>query len=83
MTKTTGHIIRMVGMLIEMIGVLGVYQSTKSDSPWTITIPGAGSVPAAWLAVFVGLVVWLTGVTIVYSNKPMRSKKMRLDDDNR
>jgi hypothetical protein len=83
MTKTTGHIIRMVGMLIEMIGVLGVYQSSKSDSSWSISIPGAGTIPAAWLAVFVGLVVWLTGVTIVYSNRPIRTKKMRLDDDNR
>jgi hypothetical protein len=27
--------------------------------------------------------IWLTGVTIVYSNKPMRSKKMRLDDEDR
>ena len=30
MNKTTGHIIRMIGMLIEMIGVWGVYQASNS-----------------------------------------------------
>ena len=33
-----------------------------------------------WLS-FVGLIIWLAGVFIVYSNKPLRRKKMRLDDE--
>ncbi len=81
MSKTTGHIIRMIGMLIEMLGVFGVYHASNSKTPWEISIPGAGKVAAAWLAVLVGLIVWLVGVFIVYSNKPLRQKKMRLDDD--
>jgi hypothetical protein len=81
MTKTTGHVIRMFGMLIEMLGVWGVYQASNSKTPWQISIPGAGPMPVAWLAVFVGLIVWLTGVFIVYSNKPLRQKKMRLEDE--
>ena len=77
MSKTTGHIIRMIGMLIEMLGVWGVYQASNSKTPWVISIPGAGTMPVAWLAVFVGLIIWLAGVFIVYSNKPFRHKKMR------
>jgi hypothetical protein len=81
MNKTTGHIIRMIGMVIEMLGVWGVYQASNSNTPWVISIPGAGPIAVAWLAVFVGLIVWLGGVFIVYSNKPFRHKKMRLEDD--
>jgi hypothetical protein len=81
MNKSTGHIIRMVGMLIEMLGVWGVYQAHNSDHPWVIAIPRVGTMPVAWLAVFVGLIIWLAGVFIVYSNKPLRRNKMRLDDE--
>ncbi len=81
MNKTTGHIIRMVGMLIEMLGVWGVYQANHSETPLVISIGGVGPIPVAWLAVVFGLIVWLAGVFIVYSNKPLRNKKMRLDDD--
>ena len=70
MSKTTGHIIRMTGMLIEMLGVWGVYQANNSKTPWLISIPGTARMPAAWLAVFVGLIIWLVGVFIVYSYKP-------------
>ena len=74
MTKTTGHIIRMIGMLIEMIGVWGVYQANNSKSPWLISIPGSGPIFVAWIPVFVGLIIWLTGVFIVYSYKPRMPK---------
>ena len=70
MSKTTGHIIRMIGMLIEMFGLWGVYQGRYSKNPWLISVPGAGTMPVAWLAVFVGLIIWLTGVFIVYSYRP-------------
>ncbi len=83
MNKTTGHIIRMIGMLIEMLGVWGVYQASNSKTPWEISLPATGPVPVAWFAVLVGLIVWLVGVFIVYSNKPLSNKKMRLDDEAR
>jgi hypothetical protein len=70
MNKTTGHIIRMIGMVIEMFGVWGVYQASNSKTPWLISIPGAGTMPVAWLAVFTGLIIWLAGVFIVYSYRP-------------
>jgi hypothetical protein len=75
MNKTTGHIIRMIGMLIEMSGVWGVYQASNSKSPWLISIPGAGTMPVAWLAVFAGLIIWLVGVSIVYSYRPTPRKQ--------
>ncbi len=81
MSKTTGHIIRMTGMLIEMLGLWGVVQTRNSKAPWLISIPGAGSMPVAWLAVFIGLIVWLAGVFIVYSYKPSGTKKTRPGDD--
>ena len=62
MNKTTGHIIRMIGMLIEMLGVWGVYQASNSKTPWVISIGGVARMPVAWLAVFAGLIIWLAGV---------------------
>jgi hypothetical protein len=81
MNKTTGHIIRMIGMLIEMFGVWGVYQASNTKSPWLISIPGAGTMPVAWLAVFAGLIIWLAGVFIVYSYKPTRWRKEDSSDE--
>jgi len=81
MSKTTGHIIRMTGMLIEMLGLWGVVQTRDSKAPWLISIPGAGTMPAVWLAVFVGLIVWLVGVFIVYSHKPSARKNSQPDDE--
>ena len=83
MNKTTGHIIRMVGMLIEMLGVWGVYQANHTETPLVMSIGRAGPIPVAWLAVVFGLIIWLAGVVIVYSNKPLRRNKMRLDDEPR
>ena len=81
MNKTTGHIIRMIGMLIEMFGVWGVYQSSNSKNPLTIMVPGAGTIPIAWLAVFAGLIIWLAGVFIVYSYKSTRWRKDDSSDE--
>jgi hypothetical protein len=81
MSKTTGHIIRMTGMLIEMLGLWGVVQTTNSKAPWLIPISGAGTMPVAWLAVFIGLIVWLIGVFIVYSNVAHDSNKRPSIDD--
>jgi hypothetical protein len=74
MTKTTGHIVRMIGMLIEMIGVWGVYQANNSKSPWVIRVPGSSPIFIAWIPVFVGLIIWLAGVYIVYSYNPRSPK---------
>jgi hypothetical protein len=81
MNKTTGHIIRMAGMLIEMIGVWGVYQANNTKSPRVITIPGSGPIFVAWIPVFVGLIIWLTGVFIVYSYKPPVPRPKNPTDD--
>jgi uncharacterized RDD family membrane protein YckC len=81
MNRTTGHIIRMAGMLIEMLGIWGVYQASTTKSPWQLSIPRMGNVPVAWLAVFCGLIIWLAGVFIVYSSKPMARKKIHSGDD--
>jgi hypothetical protein len=83
MSKTTGHIIRMTGMLIEMLGVWGVYQASNSKRPWLISLPGTQSMPAAWLAVFAGLIIWLIGAFIVYSRNPRAAKKIARADEPR
>ena len=81
MNRSTGHIIRIIGMLIEMVGVWGVYQTRNGNASWVITLSGGTSIPAAWVCVFVGLLIWLAGMFIVYSSKhPSRGRPYSKDD---
>ena len=46
MNQTTGHLIRMIGLLIEMLGVWGVYNSTGEQGPGSdLSFPGGSTVP--------------------------------------
>jgi hypothetical protein len=71
MKTTTGHLIRISGLLIEMLGVWGVFNSTGAIS-MALHLPGGGDIPLAWLAVGVGFALWLTGTIVVYFSRPAR-----------
>ena len=72
MKKTTGHVIRISGLLIEMLGVWGVFNATGAKDPARLQLPGGTVVPLAWLAVGLGFVLWLTGTILVYFSRPAR-----------
>jgi hypothetical protein len=79
MKKTAGHLIRMCGLLIEMLGVWGVYSSTGENDHARIQLPGGSIVPLAWLVVALGFVIWLTGTIIVYGSRKNRRPR-QMDD---
>ncbi len=67
MTRSTAHVIRMVGLLIEMVGVWAVSTGRYNTSPLRITIAGSDRpLPASWLVLGLGFLIWLTGVILVY-----------------
>jgi hypothetical protein len=82
MRKTTGHIIRICGLLIEMLGIWGVFSATDAKGQARLQLPGGTVVPLAWLAVGLGFVLWLTGTVIVYAarsgRKPVQSEQREL-----
>ena len=67
MRKTTGHVIRITGLLIEMLGIWGVYNTTGDKDQARLELPGGTLVPVAWLAIGLGFVLWLTGTILVYA----------------
>jgi len=73
MTRNTAHIIRMVGLLIEMAGVWAVYTGRDDPSPMRISLPGsARALPLSWLVLALGFVVWFTGTILVYRSPPWK-----------
>jgi hypothetical protein len=65
MTTTTGHIIRIVGLVFEMVGVWGAYRSMGSRDPVGFVMPDKTVLPWTWVAVGIGFFLWLTGRIIV------------------
>jgi uncharacterized BrkB/YihY/UPF0761 family membrane protein len=72
MKKTVGHVFRICGLLIEMFGVWGVFNSTGAKNSARLQLPGGDEIPLAWLAVGVGFVLWFTGTILVYFFRPTR-----------
>jgi uncharacterized membrane protein len=72
MKKTLGHLIRILGLVIEMLGVWGVFNSTGAKESARLQLPGGNEIPLAWLAVGIGFVLWFTGTIVVYFSRPTR-----------
>jgi uncharacterized membrane protein len=72
MNRTLGHLIRILGLVIEMLGVWGVFNSTGAKESARLQLPGGNEIPLAWLAVGIGFVLWFTGTIVVYFSRPTR-----------
>jgi hypothetical protein len=80
MRTTTGQIIRISGLLIEMLGIWGVYNGTGNKDQAVLQLPGGTVVSPAWIAVGLGFVLWLTGTILVYGGRRTRKS---LEKDQR
>jgi hypothetical protein len=68
----TGQLLRLGGLIIEMLGVWAVFQGNGDKNPPSLRIPGTAPLPLAWLGVGVGFVLWLAGTALVYAARPSR-----------
>src|SRR5262245_35277052 len=82
MNRSTGQILRFVGLVIEMLGILGLAFWTRTDRAGA-PLPGSFPPRLAWIVVGLGFVIWLAGNTMIYwprsDRKPKRSSS-RIDD---
>ena len=74
MTKNTGHVIRIIGLVIEMFGVWGVYQASAGNLKPPVQQPAGIGVSWPWIAVGVGFVIWLAVRLVVASAARSRQK---------
>jgi hypothetical protein len=65
MKATTGQILRALGLLIELLGVIAVMVESRSAGATRIPVPGGGWIAAGWIAVAVGFSTWLAGRLII------------------
>jgi hypothetical protein len=82
MHRSTGQILRFVGLLIEMLGILGLAFWTRTDPAGT-PLPGSFPPRLAWIVVGLGFVIWLAGNTLIYWPRvehKRKSSKSRIDD---
>ena len=74
MRKATGQSLRLGGMLIEMLGVMGVMTGKGDIESLRLRLPGGTVVSPAWFAVVLGFAMWLFGTILVSSKRSSRTK---------
>ncbi len=67
-----GQILRMLGLLIEMLGILGLAQFWRTGEGQT-PFPAFLSLRLAWIVVGVGFAIWLFGSILIYWPRSRRS----------
>jgi hypothetical protein len=72
MIRRIGQWLRLIGLLIEMVGVVGVVRERGGKEVPQITIPGGPVVSSAWIAVVLGFVIWLVATILLSATKPPR-----------
>jgi hypothetical protein len=72
--RLTGQILRMVGLLIEMLGILALAFWTRTDAAGA-PLPGSFSARQVWIGVGAGFVIWLAGSLLLYWPEPARPRK--------
>jgi len=70
MTRGTGQILRALGLLIELIGVIMVVAQSRTDGIARIPLPRGTSVSLGWLAVGAGFLMWLIGRIVIAGSSP-------------
>ncbi len=81
MTRNTGHIVRIIGLMTEMLGIWGVYGSNRVLSQPLFTLTDGTVITRSWAAVGVGFVLWLTGTILVYTTRPKRKRRPDSDEE--
>lgn len=81
MSRVQGQILRIVGLFIEMLGILLLVFRTKTDD---LGAPASGSLSRtqAWWIIGCGFVAWLIGSIVIYWPRPPRRDSQRLQEPN-
>ena len=65
MSRSNGQIVRMIGLAIEVAGILAQALWTRTDQTGA-PLPGNFSSLQVWIVVGVGFVLWLAGTILIY-----------------
>ncbi len=65
MRRSTGQIVRLIGLAIEVAGILAQTLWTRTDQTGA-PLPGQFSSRQVWIIVGVGFVIWMIGTILTY-----------------
>jgi hypothetical protein len=74
MKRVVGQILRVVGLLIEMFGVIGVVTGRGDIEALHLRLSGGTVVSPAWIVLALGFVIWLVGTILIVGSKPKCSQ---------
>jgi hypothetical protein len=85
MSKVTGQILRLFGLLIEMLGVWGVVAGSREAGAPRLPPPAGHAIDPAWIAVAAGFLIWLFGTYMIHgwSHRPRHAVRTGEDPENR
>jgi hypothetical protein len=73
MRRVGGQILRLSGLFIEMLGVLGVITGSPNAGDARMRLPWGATVSPAWMLIAGGFVIWLVGTVLAFGYRPTRS----------
>lgn len=65
--RRTGQWLRFLGLLIEIVGVVGVVRERGGHDSPLIQIPGGPVISTAWLAFALGFLLWLVAKILLFA----------------
>ena len=74
MRRATGQSLRLIGLLIEVFGVMGIMTGRGDIEALHFHLPGGTEVSPAWIVLAMGFVIWLVGTILLVGSKPKRSQ---------
>ena len=79
MRRSSGQILRLIGLAIEVAGILAQVLWTRTDQTGA-PLPGQFSSRQVWIVVGVGFVIWMIGTILTYWSQPGPGRRPRTED---
>ena len=70
MRKVIGQVLRLGGLFLELLGVIGVISEPAAVGAVRLRLPGGILVSPGWIAVGLGFVAWLLGTYLLLRSSP-------------
>jgi hypothetical protein len=79
--RPAGQILRIAGLLIEMLGIVAFGLRTRADVPMPSFVRGLSS-DTLWIMVGIGFAIWLLGSVMAYWPSPKAGTEKRSPRDD-
>ena len=79
MRRSTGQIVRLIGLAIEVAGILAQALRTRNDQTGA-PLPGHFSSRQVWIVVGVGFVIWMIGTILTYWPQPASKRRSSTEE---